>query len=152
MLPMLQRPLYGSLLLVFSLLRPLALFALVARSFYIAPPFLLLTPGLNWTGVISWLNLIGGIPCSGLHLSTHLTGTLSVMNFSPHVWALRIHLFPRYYVVISMLFLTEPKIVGALILLSPSGRALSLSSYSSGSFVCWMFGAISILMFALLPG
>ena len=31
-------------------------------------------------------------------------------------------------------------------------EALSLWSYSSGSFVFWMFGAISILIFALLPG
>ena len=42
---------------------------------------------------------------------------------------------PRYYVVTSMLFLTEPKIVGALILLSPSLRALSHWSYFSGSLV-----------------
>ena len=48
--------------------------------------------------------------------------------------------------------LKEPKIVGALILLSPSVRALSHWSYFSRSFVFWMFGAISILIFALTPG
>ena len=57
----------------------------------------------------------------------HLTGTLSETNSLPYVWTLLIHLFPRYYVVTSMLFLTEPKIVGALILLSSSVRALSRS-------------------------
>ena len=57
----------------------------------------------------------------------HLTGTLSETNYLPYVWTLLIHLFPRYYVVTSMLFLTEPKIVGALILLSSSVRALSRS-------------------------
>ena len=151
MLLMLQRPLYGSFLLVFSLLRSLALFTLVARSSYIAPAFLLLTLGLNWRGIILWLNLIGGTPFSGLHLSTHLIGTLSATNSSPHVWTLRIHLFPQYYVVILMLFLTEPKIVGALILLSPSVRALSHWVYFSRSSVFWMFGAISIPIFKLTP-
>ena len=53
--------------------------------------------------------------------------TPSATNSLPHVWTLLIHLFPRYYVVTSMLFLTEPKIVGALILLSSSVRALSRS-------------------------
>ena len=81
----------------------------------------------------------------------HLTGTLSATTL-PHVWTLLIHLFPWYYVVTSMLFLKEPKIVGALILLSPSVRALSHWSYFSRSFVFWMFGAISILIFALTPG
>ena len=57
----------------------------------------------------------------------HLTGTLSETNSLPYVWTLLIHLFPRYYLVTSMLFLTEPKIVGALILLSSSVRALSRS-------------------------
>ena len=60
----------------------------------------------------------------------HLTGTPSATNSLPHVWTLLIDLFPRYYVVTSMLFLTEPKIVGALILLSPSVRALSHWGYS----------------------
>ena len=41
------------------------------------------------------------------------TGTLSTTNSLPHVWTLLTHLFPRYYVVTLMLFLTEPKIVGA---------------------------------------
>ena len=50
----------------------------------------------------------------------HLTGTLSATNSLPYVWTLLIHLFPRYYMVTSMLFLAEPKIVGALILLSSS--------------------------------
>ena len=81
----------------------------------------------------------------------HLTGTLSATTL-PHVWTLLIHLFPWYYVVTSMLFLKEPKIVGALILLSPSVRALSHWSYFSRYFVFWMFGAISILIFALTPG
>ena len=51
-----------------------------------------------------------------------------------------------------MLFLTEPEIVGALSLLSPSVTALSHWSYVSGSSVFWMFGAISIPIFALTPG
>ena len=65
-----------------------------------------------------------------MYLSRHLTGTPSATNSLPHVWTLLIDLFPRYYVVTSMLFLTEPKIVGALILLSPSVRALSHWGYS----------------------
>ena len=44
------------------------------------------------------------------------------------------------------------KIVGALILPSPSVKALSHWSYFSGSSVFWMFGAISIPIFALTPG
>ena len=50
---------------------------------------------------------------------------VSARNFSPHVRTSLTHLFPRYYVAILMLFLTEPKIVEALILLSLSGRVLS---------------------------
>ena len=71
---------------------------------------------------------------------------------SLHVWVLLIHLLPRYYVVTSMLFLTESKIVWALILPSPSLKALSHWSYFSGSSVFWMFGAISIPIVALTPG
>ena len=132
MLLMLLRPLHGSPLLVFSLLRPLVLLTLVARSFCTAPAFLLSTSGLNLRDVFLWPNSAGGIPCSVLHLSMHLNGTLSATNSLLHVWSLLIHLFPRYYVVTSMLFLTEPKIVGALILLSLSLRALSHWSYFSG--------------------
>ena len=77
--------------------------------------------------------------------------TPSATNSLPHVWTLLIHLFPRYYVVTSMLFLTEPRIVGALIL-SPSVRALSHWGYFSGSSVFWMFGAISIPIFTRTPG
>ena len=77
--------------------------------------------------------------------------TPSATNSLPHVWTLLIHLFPRYYVVTSMLFLTEPRIVGALILLSPSVRALSHWGYFSGSSVFWMFGAISIPIFTRTP-
>ena len=52
----------------------------------------------------------------------------------------------------SMLFLREPNVVGALILLSPSVKPLSHWSYFSESFVFWLFGAISISSFALTPG
>ena len=48
--------------------------------------------------------------------------------------------------------LTEPEIVGALTLLSPSVIALSHWSYVSGSSVFWMDGAISTPIFALTPG
>lgn len=82
----------------------------------------------------------------------HLTGTLNAMNFSLHDWTFLTHLFPRYYVAILILFLTEPKIVEALILLSLSARVLSPSSYFSGSFVLQMFGVISTLIFVLTLG
>ena len=101
------------------------------------PPqlFFCLTPRLNLRDVFWWANSAGVIPRSGLHLSMHLTGTLNATNSLPHVWTLQIHLFPQYYVVTSMLFLTEPKIVGALILPSPSVKNLSHCSYFSGSSV-----------------
>lgn len=74
------------------------------------------------------------------------------MNLSLHDWTFLTHLFPRYYVAILILFLTEPKIVEALILLSLSARVLSPSSYLSGSFVLQMFGVISTLIFVLTLG
>ena len=51
MLLTLLRPLDGSPLLVFSLLRPLVLLTLVARSFCTAPAFLSSTPELDLRGV-----------------------------------------------------------------------------------------------------
>ena len=107
--------------------------------------------GLTWGTFSDNRVSAGEIPCSGLNLSMHLTGTLSATTL-PHVWTLLFHLFPWYYVVTSMLFLKKPKIVGALILLSPSVRALSHWSYFSRSFVFWMFGTISIPIFALTLG
>ena len=74
------------------------------------------------------------------------------MNFSLHDWTFLTHLFPRYHVAILILFLEEPKIVEALILLSLSARVLSPSSYFSGSFLLQMFGVISTLIFVLTLG
>ena len=44
----------------------------------------------------------------------HLTRTLNATNSLPHVLTLLLHLFPRYYVVTSMLFLTEADIIRAV--------------------------------------
>ena len=149
---MLLRPLHGSPLLVFSLLRPLVLLTLVARSFCTAPAFLF---------VNSWVELEGRFLMaefsrrgSFFRISSVYAPnrTPSATNSLPHVWTLLIHLFPRYYEVTSMLFLTEPRIVGALILLSSSVRALSHWGYFSGCCVFWMFGAISIPIFTRTPG